>query len=229
VNDDAGTVLVVDDDEACRDLIESLLTEAGFGVRSVASGESALSAMDDGPPAAVVLDVDLGGLSGYEVCHRLREQFGEALPVVFVSGKRAEAIDRVAGLLIGADDYITKPFSPDELVARVRRLVEHMRAMTEAEPTIRGADGERAPDAANGHAPGYELTERAREVLSLLATGLDQEAVAERLVISPSTVATHIQRILAKLGVRSRAQAIVVAYREGLTLPRHRSEVTATR
>jgi DNA-binding NarL/FixJ family response regulator len=207
VNDETGTVLVVDDDRASLDLMTSLLDEAGFRVRGVKSGEAALAAVDTGPLAAVVLDVKLGGMSGYEVCHRLRGQFGEALPVVFVSGQRAEAIDRVAGLLIGADDYVTKPFSPDELVARVRRLVEHARAVT-------GDGTDQAAAAANGHRTAHELTDREREVLSLLATGLDQQAVAKRLVISPSTVATHIQRILAKLGVRSRAQAVAIAYRD---------------
>jgi DNA-binding NarL/FixJ family response regulator len=212
VNDETGTVLVVDDDDASLDLMTILLEEAGFRVRAVASGEAALTAVDKAPPSAVVLDVKLGGMSGYEVCHRLRDQFGAALPVVFVSGKRAEAMDRVAGLLIGADDYVTKPFSPDELVARVRRLIEHARAVS-------GDDVEQEPEVANGHATVHELTEREREVLSLLATGLDQEAVAKRLVISPSTVATHIQRILAKLGVRSRAQAVAVAYRDQIIKP----------
>lgn len=209
MNDGVGTVLVVDDDVACLDLMASLLREAGFAVHTVGSGEAALSAVGGEPPLAVVLDIELGGMSGYEVCHRLREQFGETLPVVFVSGKRTEAIDRVAGLLIGANDYVPKPFSPDELVARVRRLVAHARATNSAAPTR-----------ANGSAAEQVLTEREREVLTLLADGLDQEQVAEELVISSSTVATHIQRILAKLGVRSRAQAIVIAYRDGLTRPR---------
>ena len=90
-------------------------------------------------------------------------------------------------------------------MARVRRLTEHARALS-------GDGVEQGVEVANGHGTVHELTEREREVLSLLATGLDQDAVAERLVISPSTVATHIQRILAKLGVRSRAQAVAVAY-----------------
>jgi len=207
VNDDEGTVLVVDDDVACRDMMASLLEEAGFRVRAAASGEEALASVEEQRPAALVLDVHLTAMSGYEVCHRLRDQFGDELAIVFVSGMRAEAIDRVAGLLLGADDYITKPFSPDELVARVRRLV------TPARAPVGVANGN-----GNGHAPGVgrELTDREREVLELLAAGLDQGAVADRLVISSSTVATHIQRILAKLGVRSRAQAIALAYRDHL-------------
>jgi DNA-binding NarL/FixJ family response regulator len=190
-------VLVVDDDDGCRTLMANLIASAGLGVHEADSGEAALSIADRVTPAAVVLDVSLPGISGYEVCHRLRDRFGGGLPLMFVSGKRAESIDRVAGLLIGADDYLGKPFEPDELVARVRRLIAHSQT---------------APMR-------YQLTQREREVLSLLATGLDQEGVAERLVISPRTVATHVQRILAKLGVRSRAQAVAVAYRDRLINP----------
>jgi DNA-binding NarL/FixJ family response regulator len=185
-------VLVVDDDDGCRSLMANVITGAGLEVQEADSGEAALTIVDRDTPSAVVLDVSLPGISGYEVCHRLRERFGGGLPLMFVSGMRAESIDRVAGLLIGADDYLTKPFEPDELVARLRRLLVHSQT---------------APMR-------YQLTERELEVLGLLAEGLGQREVADRLVISSRTVATHIQRILAKLGVRSRAQAVAVAYRE---------------
>ena len=74
-------------------------------------------------PALVILDVDLPRVTGYEVCRELRDTFGEAVAIMFVSGTRAEALDRIAGLLIGADDYVLKPFDPDELVNRVRALL----------------------------------------------------------------------------------------------------------
>jgi DNA-binding response OmpR family regulator len=116
-----------------------------------ATGEVALTLAVEHEPAAVILDVKLPGLSGYEVCRQLRERFGEKLPIVFVSGERAESHDRVAGLMIGADDYVVKPFSPDELVARIQRL------LVRAAPTHTDA-GDWA-----------ELTPREREVLDLLA------------------------------------------------------------
>jgi DNA-binding NarL/FixJ family response regulator len=126
-------------------------------------------------------------------CRELRDRFGD-LPVVIVSGERTESFDRVAGLLLGAADYIVKPFDPDELVARVRRLVVRDRPRPSA----------------------TTLTGRERDVLRLLADGLDQRRIAAELFLSPKTVATHIQHILAKLGVHSRAQAVAVAHRDGL-------------
>ena len=144
-----------------------------------------------------MLDVNLPGVSGYEVCRSLREQYGPELPIIFLSGDRIESYDRVAGLLIGGDDYIVKPFAPDELLARVRGLIGRRRSIR-----LRS-----------------DLTEREREVLQLLAEGLAQTDIADRLVISKKTVGTHIERILAKLGVHSRAEAVAFAYREEFVAP----------
>src|SRR6476660_7628659 len=105
---DRGPILVVDDDAALRELITTLLTEAGYRVVEADSGEAALLACDERPPALVILDVCLPELSGYEVCRRLRSHFGEGLPVIFLSGTRTERFDHVEGLLIGADHYMVK-------------------------------------------------------------------------------------------------------------------------
>jgi DNA-binding NarL/FixJ family response regulator len=195
---DCGPLLIVDDDAAFRELVRSLLGRMGHPIVEAAGGEEALEAAFVERPSLVVLDVDLPGASGYEICRALRDVYGEDLPIVFVSGRRMEQLDLVAGLLIGADDYLVKPFPAAELLARVRRHLS------------------RTPRSANGGAGGARLTPREQEILDLLATGLDQRAIAERLVISPKTVATHIQRILGKLGVRSRAQAVAYAHRHGL-------------
>lgn len=189
-----GAILIVDDDEGCRRLIGDALEDAGFEVVLATNADGALAAARDEEPAAVVLDVHIPGVSGYEICRRLREAFGRALPIIFLSGERVESYDRVAGLLLGADDYIVKPFAPDELVARVQRLVSR--------------DG--APRARP------RLTKRETEVLRLLAEGKPQAEIATALVISPKTVGTHIEHILRKLGVKSRAQAVALAYRENL-------------
>lgn len=188
-------VLVVDDDRAFRAYVSEMLADAGFECACVDSADTALAAVREARPAAVLLDVCLPGLSGYEACRALREECGPEFPIIFVSGERTTPLDVSAGLLIGADDYVVKPFEPDELVARVRAAVR------------------RAPQQRNG---GAALTERELEVLRLLADGLGQQAIAAELVISPKTVGTHIEHILEKLGVHSRAEAVAAAYRSQL-------------
>jgi DNA-binding response OmpR family regulator len=189
-------ILVVDDDDGLRLLMRTLLERAGFAVREAPTGEQALELAGRERPRLVVLDVRLPGLSGYEVCRALRHAHGDGLPIVFVSGVRKESFDRVAGLLIGADDYLVKPFAPDELLARVRLLLR------------------RSAPAARTRAS--ELTGRELEVLRLLAEGLGPQEIAAYLVISPKTVGTHIEHIFGKLGVRSRAQAVALAFRQEL-------------
>jgi DNA-binding NarL/FixJ family response regulator len=194
-------VLVVDDDSLSRALIVSLLERIGCEPHEAAAGDEALDVAEAVRPALVLLDIDLPRITGYEVCHELRDRFGHELSIVFVSGARVEALDRVAGLLIGADDYVVKPFDPDELVNRVRVLLRRHAA--------------RRPPTASPTSPLAELTAREREVL-LLAGGKGQAEIAQELYISPKTVATHIQRTLAKLGVHSRAQAVALVHRNGL-------------
>jgi DNA-binding response OmpR family regulator len=114
-------VLVVDDEPAIREALERALRLAGFAVSAVASGKAALAAIAAAPPAAVVLDVVLGDLDGREVTRRLRAG-GEEVPICILSA-RDEVADRVAGLRAGADDYLVKPFAPEELVARLHALL----------------------------------------------------------------------------------------------------------
>lgn len=199
-----GYVLVVDDDENYLGLMTSLLERAGYQTAVAKTGEQALAAARSKQPALVVLDVKLPGVSGYQVCRELKDAFGSELSVIFASGVRTEPFDRAAGLLVGADDYISKPFDVGEFLARVRRCLA---------PVVR------TPPWPVGGASS-DLTRREVEVLGLLAGGLGQREIADRLVISSKTVATHIQHILEKLGVHSRAQAVAAAHGHGLrTLP----------
>ena len=191
-----SSILVVDDDDTAGESICGLLESAGYDACIVASGEEALAAVRHVAPRLIVLDVCLPGISGYEVCRKLKHMFGDGLPIIFVSAVRTDSYDRVAGLAVGGDDYLTKPFAPDELLIRVGRLVRRSAPLPVAIAS--------------------RLTRREREVLLLMAEGLDQRAVAARLVLSPKTVATHIEHILDKLGVHSRAQAVVLAYRSEL-------------
>jgi DNA-binding NarL/FixJ family response regulator len=195
-------ILVVDDDGTFRAFMRTVLERAGFGVREAADGNEALAAARLLRPSLVLLDVGLPGIGGYEVLHELHDFIDEDLPVIFVSGERADRRDVVAGLLLGADDYLVKPVLADELLARVRRSLR--RHALSAGPAHSAAPGLAA------------LTARETEVLALLAEGLTQAEIAAKLVLSPRTVGTHIQHILAKLAVHNRAQAVGVALRNGL-------------
>ena len=199
---DRPLALIVDDDSAIRELVSSLLDRIGFEPIAVGSGAEALTASQASEPELVILDVRMDDMSGYEVLRSLRERFGSGLPIMFLTGERTESFDRVGGLLLGADDYMVKPFDPDELVARATAL------MRRRPPHERGPAGAGLRETA--------LTGRELEVLELLALGLGQDEIAQRLVISPKTVSTHIQHVLAKFGVHSRAQAVAEAYRRGL-------------
>lgn len=120
-----GLVVVAEDDPAVADLVRLYLTRDGFGVQTYRDGTSALQAIRTHRPVAVVLDIGLPGMDGIEVCRRLRAD-ADPTPVLFVTA-RDEEVDRVLGLELGADDYVTKPFSPRELVARVRAVLRRAR------------------------------------------------------------------------------------------------------
>jgi DNA-binding NarL/FixJ family response regulator len=190
-------VLIADQDDEARTRHASALRRAGFDVKETAGGDEALEIAKRYALAAVVLEVSLTGLSGYEVCRAIRSEVDPDLPILFASGMRTESFDRVAGLLLGADDYLVKPVATDELLTRIRALVR------------RTAISAGAP-------PGRSLTPRELQILGLVAEGLRQQEIADRLYISSKTVSTHIEHILRKLGVRSRAQAVAVAFRDRL-------------
>jgi DNA-binding NarL/FixJ family response regulator len=189
VSSAAAPVLVVDDDERTRAFLADALDRVGIPTRLAASGFEALDLAREQRPSAVLLDVSMPGISGYETCHELRELYGPALPIIFLSGERVEPYDRAAGLLIGADDYLLKPICQNELLARIRTFTARVES-----------------DA-------FQFTPREREVINLLADGLTGREIAERLVIAPSTAAKHIENVVGKLGVRSRTQAVAKAYR----------------
>jgi two-component system OmpR family response regulator len=120
-----ATVLVVDDEEYIRDLVTSSLRLAGFTARAVPDGSQALTAVTTDTPDLVILDVRLPGMDGFEVCRTLRAD-GNDVPVIFLTA-RGTPDDRVSGFTKGGDDYVTKPFSLEELVARVRAVLRRSR------------------------------------------------------------------------------------------------------
>jgi DNA-binding NarL/FixJ family response regulator len=193
---DCGPVLVVDDDETVHAFVREVLEDDGYTTLGTDSSRVGLALVRSERPALVILEVRLPDLSGYELCRRLRNEHGSGLPILFLSGDRTDALDRIAGLLLGADDYLFKPVSPDELLARIRYLLGRA-------------------DAARG----ASLTARERQVIRLLADGLGNAEIARRLVISPKTVGAHIEHIYEKLGVHSRTAALATVFRQGVLDP----------
>ncbi len=116
-----GLVLIVEDEKSIADLERLYLSQAGYGVHVEADGRNGLSQIRSLKPAAVILDIGLPGLDGIEICRSMRDA-GDWTPVLFVTA-RDDEVDRILGLELGADDYITKPFSPRELVARVGSVI----------------------------------------------------------------------------------------------------------
>jgi DNA-binding response OmpR family regulator len=125
-----GLIVVVEDETAIAEVIRMNLVKAGFGVHVERDGAAGLAAIRTHRPAAVVLDIGLPGTDGIEVCRRLRSS-QDWTPVLFVTA-RDDEVDRIVGLELGADDYITKPFSPRELVARVSSVLRRSQGVGEA-------------------------------------------------------------------------------------------------
>jgi DNA-binding response OmpR family regulator len=125
-------ILIAEDDRDIAELISHYLTKAGWSVHAATAGDQALAYIRNHPVDVVILDLMLPGMSGFEVCQALRSERATAdLPVIMLTARTEEG-DRVKGLELGADDYVSKPFSPNELVARVRAVVRRTRR---SEPT----------------------------------------------------------------------------------------------
>lgn len=204
----AGAVLVVDDDVMVRDVVGRYLGRAGYQVTVAGDGEEALRAVETAAPDLVVLDLMLPGLPGLEVCRRLRA--AGPVPVVMLTALGEEE-DRIAGLELGADDYITKPFSPRELVLRVTSVLRRARApqpVTQLPPVI--DDGLLVDIAArravlDGHELG--LTVREFELLAYLIRHPGRAFTRSELLEQvwgwnfgdQSTVTVHVRRLREKV------------------------------
>lgn len=195
--------MVVDDDAKLRALLSELLAREGYSVTVAASGSEAIAKLHASSPDLIIADVQMANGSGYDVCRALRQELGRDVPFMFLSGTRTESYDRVAGFEFGADDYMVKPFDPEELLARVRALLRRAAAPSAPSPLV-----------------DYGLTPREREVLGLLALGRSQMEIAAELDVTSATVGKHVERILKKLGVHSRAEAVARAHHEHLVTPR---------
>jgi DNA-binding NarL/FixJ family response regulator len=190
----AGSVVLADPEAEQRVVISQLLRRLGFDVLEATTGTEALELARSRRPAAVLLEVALPQISGYQVCKMLRDEYGPDLPILLLSADRLEPYDRAAGLLLGADDYCAKPFAPDALLVSINR---HARpaaeALTSPEVTPR-------------------LTPSELRVLRLLAAGVHTKVIAVELSVTPKTVAMHVHNTMKKLDVHTRTQAVARAY-----------------
>ena len=212
-NQTHGLILVVEDEKPIADLERMYLTKAGFGVHCVSDGVEALRAVQELKPVAMLLDIGIPIIDGVEVCKQLRAE-GNWIPILFVTA-RDDEIDRVLGLELGGDDYITKPFSPRELVARVRSAVRRNQLSAEgAEDALQLGEVKVDKAARRVFVAGEEVdfTATEFELLSHLMSRPGRVISREQLLsevwgyaayVSHRTVDTHIAQVRAKLGEHS--------------------------
>ncbi|MGW6446804.1 response regulator transcription factor [Lentzea sp. NPDC055074] len=205
-----GLVLVVEDEPAIAELVALYLRRDGFGVHVESSGDAALAAVRSLSPVAVVLDVGLPVLNGIEVCRAMRAG-GDWTPVLFVTA-RDDEVDRLLGLELGADDYITKPFSPRELALRVRTVLRRSSGAVSdvlQVGSVRLDVGERRAFAGDAE---VSLTSTEFGLLSYLMKNPRQVFSREQLlsavwgyssVAGTRTVDVHVAQLRAKFGASS--------------------------
>jgi DNA-binding response OmpR family regulator len=208
----ASEVLIVEDEADIRRLVDFHLTREGFRCRSVASGAQALDEVRRALPDLIVLDLMLPEMDGLEVCRRLRSDPRSAAVPIIILTARADEVDRVVGLELGADDYVSKPFSPKELVARVRAVLRRTRLREPSAPLASGGvtlDPARHSVTASGAA--VVLTPKEFDLLHALLESAGRVLTREHLLnrvwgysradeIESRTVDVHIRRLRAKLG-----------------------------
>lgn len=205
-----GLVLLVEDEPAIADLVRLYLARDGFGVHLERDGDAGLAAARRLRPVVCVLDIALPGLPGTEICRRLRGA-GDWTPVIFLTA-RDDEVDRIVGLELGADDYVTKPFSPRELVARVRAVLRRV-AGPPGRPRIVGGvtlDPDRRTVTAAGDP--VQLTSTEFDLLAHLMARPGRVFTREELLAGvwgyavpagTRTVDVHVAQVRAKLGPES--------------------------
>jgi DNA-binding response OmpR family regulator len=205
-----GRVLVVDDDETVRDVVRRYLELAGHEVAVAGDGEHALTLVAQAEPDLIVLDLMLPGIDGLEVCRRIRQR--SAVPVVMLTALGEEE-NRIAGLQLGADDYVTKPFSPRELALRVSSVLRRARTVPAAAPARVLTDGDLTLDVAARKVVlrGAELPLTTREfdlllfLMSHTGTAFSRTELLEKVwgwdFGDQSTVTVHVRRLREKIEI----------------------------
>jgi len=204
-------ILVVDDEPEAVELVEFNLKQAGYDVATAPDGAQALKKAHALTPNLIILDLMLPELDGLEVCKMLRrDPATSAIPVIMVTAKAAE-IDRVLGLELGADDYITKPFSPRELVLRVKNILQRGHGVQDEPKSLRFGDLliDSPRHLVSWKGKSVDLTATEFKLLSLLAQRRGRVQSREQLLrdvweynslVDTRTVDTHMRRLREKLG-----------------------------
>jgi two-component system, OmpR family, response regulator ResD len=208
------TVLVVDDEPIVVEVLGRYLRREGFHVTTAASGPEAWAAALDPehPPRLIVLDVMLPGIDGFELCRRLREEQRDTVPIILLTARGDEA-DRISGLGLGADDYVVKPFSPGEVVARVKAHLRRLDMDTrppEPDGKLRGGDLELDPVNRTVMVRGQPaaLTAKEFDLLAYLMAHPGQVFSRDELLDAvwdpeftgdPGTLSVHIRRLREKI------------------------------
>jgi DNA-binding response OmpR family regulator len=201
------TVLVVDDEPTLREVVVRYLERAGYRALEAGDGDEAEALLRNQPPDLVILDLMLPGTDGLELCRRIRAD--SALPVIMLTARGEEA-DRIVGLELGADDYVTKPFSPRELVARVRTVLRRTNGPVEARDRIQHGDLTLDSETRDVRKSGslVSLTAREFDLLWFLASHPRRVFSREHLMsrvwgyepaYDTGTVTVHIRRLRAKI------------------------------
>jgi DNA-binding NarL/FixJ family response regulator len=227
-------ILLVDDDKTLQTVLTRYLEKRGYSVRVVNSGVQGLKLFSQDPPDLVVSDIMMPGMDGLEFCRRLRAtRPGQLVPFIFLTAKK-DLEDRVQGHYIGADDYITKPFEPLELLAKIEAQLERsrrihsemVRLMQKVPEDTDSGDGNESQTTAEV-APVKEqvieedlpLTPAEARVFWEVIQGLTNKQISQRLFISPRTVQTHLSNILTKLNLENRSQLVRFAFEHGYRPP----------
>jgi DNA-binding NarL/FixJ family response regulator len=206
------TILVADDDLGTRLSISDYLEQAGYTVVMAANGLEALKLVEEHQPHLIVTDVTMPQMDGYELVRRVRQKPAlRLLPVVFLTA-RTETHERIRGYQVGGDVYLPKPFELQELGVIVRNQLERLQ-MIELEWRSRNpSPGEPSatpdPNGLNPNFPALKLTEREQEVLTLLAEGLSNVQIGDRLHLSPRTVEKYVSSLLNKTDTSNRAELV---------------------
>ncbi len=224
-------ILVADDDPHIREVICFALEKAGMKTQAVADGGAALQAVERRAPDLIVLDIGMPEMDGLEVCRRLRQR--SDVPVLFLSA-RDEEIDRVLGLEMGGDDYVTKPFSPRELVARVNVILRRARPVSPEQAADRQFTHGKLALAPASHAASFDGKPLAltaiefsilRGFLARPTHVLDRDMVmanayVANIHVADRTVDSHIRNIRAKLAAAGCANVIETVHGVGFRLGR---------